>query len=55
MKTNLFLFLSFLFTTTTFAQNYVHQVLILNEGLYDYDSPVSVGSYNPLLRFIPQL
>ncbi len=30
-----------------FAQNYVHQVLILNEGLYSYDSPVSIGSYDP--------
>lgn len=46
MKTNLFLFLAFLFSTT-FAQNHVHQVLILNEGLYDYDSPVSVGAYDP--------
>ncbi|GIR12503.1 MAG: hypothetical protein CM15mP23_10780 [Cryomorphaceae bacterium] len=46
MKTKLFLFLVFLFSTT-FAQNHVHQVLILNEGLYDYDSPVTVGAYNP--------
>lgn len=34
------------------AQNYLHQVLILNEGYYDYNSativtPVTVGSYNP--------
>ena len=29
------------------AQNYVHQVLILNEGVYSYDSPVTVGSYFP--------
>ena len=34
------------------AQNYLHQVLILNEGYYDYSSstivtPVTVGSYNP--------
>ena len=34
------------------AQNYVHQVLVLNEGYYDYNlnqivTPVSVGSYNP--------
>ena len=30
------------------AQNYVHQILVLNEGIYDYESPVSVGSYNPI-------
>lgn len=35
-----------------YAQNYVHQVLVLNEGYYDYNTatqvvPVSVGSYNP--------
>lgn len=34
------------------AQSYLHQVLILNEGYYDYNSativtPVTVGSYNP--------
>lgn len=34
------------------AQSYVHQVLILNEGYYDYNSativtPVTVGAYNP--------
>ena len=46
MKTNFLLLFSFLISTT-FAQNHVNQVLILNEGLYDYDSPVSVGSYDP--------
>jgi len=35
-----------------FSQNYLHQVLILNEGYYDYQTgvqgvPVTVGSYNP--------
>ena len=34
------------------AQNYVHQVLILNEGYFDYQTnqminPVTIGSYNP--------
>ena len=34
------------------AQQYVHQVLVLNEGYYDYQTstqgvPVTVGSYNP--------
>jgi len=47
MKNNLFLFLAFLFSTT-FAQNHVHQVLILNEGFYSYDSLVTVGSYDPV-------
>ena len=37
---------------TLFAQNYVHQVLVLNEGYYDYAtqeiaSPVSIGSFDP--------
>ena len=36
----------------TFAQNYVNQVIILNEGYYDYQTgailePVTIGSYNP--------
>lgn len=35
-----------------FSQNYLHQVLILNEGYYDYQTstqgaPVTIGSYNP--------
>jgi len=47
MKNYLFLTLALLFSSS-FAQNHVHQVLILNEGLYGYDSPVSVGSYDPL-------
>ncbi len=37
----------------TYAQNYVHQVYVLNEGYFDYQSntilePVTLGSYNPL-------
>tara|TARA_B100001057_G_scaffold454470_1_gene500268 strand:- start:9 stop:1199 length:1191 start_codon:yes stop_codon:yes gene_type:complete len=47
MKNYLFLTLALIFSSS-FAQNHVHQVLILNEGLYGYDSPVSVGSYDPL-------
>ena len=36
----------------TFAQNYVNQVIILNEGYYDYAAsaivtPVTIGAYNP--------
>ena len=36
----------------SFGQNYVHQVLVLNEGYYDYQTgiqgvPVTVGSFNP--------
>lgn len=46
MKNHLFLILS-LFFSSSFAQNYVNQVLILNEGVYSYESPVSVGSYDP--------
>ncbi len=49
MKNYLF-YLSALLFSSSFAQNHVHQVLILNEGLYDYDSPVSVGSYDPLTQ-----
>jgi hypothetical protein len=35
-----------------FSQNYLHQVLILNEGYYDYQTstqgaPVTIGSFNP--------
>lgn len=49
MRISLFLFLATLFLNS-FAQNHVHQVLILNEGLYDYNSPVSVGSYDPVTQ-----
>ena len=36
-----------------YAQNYVHQVLVLNEGYFNYatqeiESPVSIGSFNPI-------
>tara|TARA_B100001093_G_scaffold415171_1_gene405498 strand:+ start:4692 stop:5876 length:1185 start_codon:yes stop_codon:yes gene_type:complete len=49
MKNYLFLLLALLFSSS-FAQNQVHQVLILNEGLYGYDSPVTVGSFDPLTQ-----
>ena len=35
-----------IFCSSSFAQNYVHQILILNEGIYDYESPVTIGSYD---------
>lgn len=38
-----------------FAQNYVHRVLVLNEGYYDFANqqqvvPVSLGSYDPVMN-----
>jgi hypothetical protein len=37
----------------SFAQNQLHQVLVVNEGSYDYQTnailePVTIGSYNPV-------
>lgn len=51
MKKLLF-FLLLIGTQCLFAQDYVNQVLVLNEGRYDYsnsqiDVPVTLGSYNP--------
>ncbi|MFN5911948.1 MAG: T9SS type A sorting domain-containing protein [Bacteroidota bacterium] len=42
------------------AQNYVHQVIVLNEGYYDYSSaqilePVTIGSYNPTTQSYTQV
>lgn len=42
------------------AQSYLHQVLILNEGYYDYSSstivtPVTVGSYNPATQMYQEV
>ncbi len=42
------------------AQNYLHQVLILNEGYYDYTNavqvtPVTVGTYNPITQVYSQV
>jgi hypothetical protein len=51
MKKILFVSLLFLVASVN-AQEYVHQVFILNEGYFDYTinqsiEPVTVGSYNP--------
>ena len=43
-----------LFTSAwSFAQNQLHQVLVVNEGYFDYQTnvivePVTIGSYNPV-------
>ena len=52
MKSLLF-FLSAIIVQVCVAQNYVHQVLILNEGYFNYTlnqsiEPVTIGSYNPI-------
>lgn len=41
-----------LISTFAFSQNYLHKVLVLNEGYFDYQTnqlidPVTVGSYDP--------
>lgn len=41
-----------LISAFTFSQNYLHKVLVLNEGYFDYQTnqlidPVTVGSYDP--------
>jgi hypothetical protein len=49
----LFIVLAFLFSQFSFAQDYVHQVLVLNEGYFDFTtnqiviSP-TIGSYDPI-------
>jgi len=45
--------LGVLLVQVSFAQNYVHQVLVLNEGYFDYTSnqavvPPTIGSYDPV-------
>ena len=52
MKYLLSFCLSLLLSINLSAQNFVNQVLVLNEGYYSYSSseivePVSIGSYNP--------
>ena len=52
MKKLLF-FLSVIIMQVAAAQDYVHQVLVLNEGYFDYTlnqsiEPVTIGSYNPV-------
>lgn len=44
--------ISFFTSAWSFAQNQLHQVLVVNEGYYDYqtnaiEEPVTIGSYNP--------
>ena len=51
MKKGLFL-LGLIASIQVQAQNYVHQVLVVNEGYFDYQTnqiltPVTIGSYNP--------
>lgn len=51
MKKGLLLF-GLLTSAQLFAQSYLHQVLIVNEGYFDYQTnqivtPVTIGSYNP--------
>ena len=51
MKRNLLVLAAFT-AQFSFSQNYVHQVYVLNEGYYDYQTsqqlqPVTLGSYNP--------
>ena len=51
-KSLLFLLVLFLQITSTKAQEYVHQVFVLNEGYFDYTLnesvvPPTIGSYNP--------
>ncbi len=45
--------LSLFASTWSFAQNQLHQVLVVNEGYFDYQTgvilePVTIGSYNPI-------
>ena len=47
--------LAILSTQILFSQNYIHQVLILNEGYFDYSlnqsiQPVTIGTYNPSIQ-----
>ena len=49
----LFIVLAFLFSQISFAQDYVHQVLVLNEGYFDFTTNQTVisptiGSYDPI-------
>jgi hypothetical protein len=47
--------LSLFASSWSFAQNQLHQVLVVNEGYFDYQTgvilePVTIGSYNPVLQ-----
>ncbi|MDG2153771.1 MAG: hypothetical protein P8K10_07530 [Crocinitomicaceae bacterium] len=53
MKKTIFYLIALTTSFTIQAQNYVNQVLILNEGYFDYTNneiiePASIGSYNPV-------
>ncbi|MBT5439407.1 MAG: T9SS type A sorting domain-containing protein [Flavobacteriales bacterium] len=55
MKKTTFLLIALAFSITSKAQDYVNQVLILNEGYFDYTlneivEPASIGSYNPVTQ-----
>ena len=48
----LFTFFLLLISAFAFSQNYLHKVLVLNEGYFDYQTnqiidPVTIGSYDP--------
>ncbi len=54
MKSKITLLFLFLLASVCSASDYVHRVIVLNEGHYDYVNmvqtvPVTVGSYNPYL------
>ena len=51
----LVILLGVLLAQVSFAQNYVHQVLVLNEGYFDYTTnqsvvPPTIGSYDPVTQ-----
>jgi hypothetical protein len=53
MKKTIYYLIALTTSFTIQAQNYVNQVLILNEGYFDYTNneiiePASIGSYNPM-------
>ena len=59
-KLLLLLTILFLQTIYTQAQEYVHQVLVLNEGYFDYTTqqiiePVTIGSYNPISQLYTEV
>jgi len=50
---NALITLSLFASSWSFAQNQLHQVLVVNEGFFDYQTgailePVTIGSYNPV-------
>jgi len=60
MKKTIFYFLALTASFTIQAQEYVNQVLILNEGYFDYTTneivePASIGSYNPVTEMYTEV